>query len=67
MPKEKSEVWKFFNKLIATNEAVCKICTENPCKKCKKDEPCKLQGFIPTNAKRHLKYSHPFLDGKIKF
>jgi hypothetical protein len=57
--RQTSDVWKYFNKLIASNEALCKLCVENPCKRCNKENPCKLQGFHSTNAKKHLDFCHP--------
>ena len=59
MTREKSEVWKYFKKLIGTNESLCILCEKNPCKNCAKEGPCKLQGMLPGNAKRHLKFYHP--------
>jgi hypothetical protein len=57
--REKSEVWRYFTKLLDSNQILCKLCAEKFCKNCSKENPCKLQGFNPSNAKKHLKFIHP--------
>jgi len=53
-----SEVWSYFKKLSVQNEMLCKLCVNAPCKNCSKEVPCKLKGFLASNAKKHLKFFH---------